>query len=85
MARALELAPAEKSDADLAEWFITWIEDLNQRLGIPATVAPLRSDDIPTISRAVLREAHPSYPVPRLMNQANCEALLRRLQSSQEC
>ena len=85
MARALEMAPAGTSDADLAEWFITWIEDLNQRLGIPATVAPLRSDDIPTISRGVLREAHPSYPVPRLMDQADCERLLRRLQSRREC
>lgn len=82
IARALELASAEKGDAELAERFITWIEDLNQRLGIPTTVASLRSDDIPAISRSVLLEAHPSYPVPRLMDQEDCEALLRRLQSN---
>lgn len=82
IARALELASAEKGDAELAERFITWIEDRNQRLGIPTTVASLRSDDIPAISRSVLLEAHPSYPVPRLMDQEDCEALLRRLQSN---
>ena len=39
--------------------------------GIPATVASLRSSDIPAISRGVLREAHPGYPVPRLLDQAS--------------
>ena len=63
----------------LAERFIAWIEALNRQLGIPATVASLRSSDIPAISRGVLQEAHPGYPVPRLLDQASCEALLRRL------
>ena len=40
--------------------------------------------DIPAISRGVLREAHPGYPVPRLLDQASCEAMLRRLQGSEE-
>ena len=57
------------------------MDDLNRQLGIPTTVVPLRSDAIPAIARAVLREAHPDYPVPRLMDQADCAALLRRLQA----
>ena len=63
----------------LAKRFIAWIEVLKRQLGIPTTVASLRSGDIPALSRGVLREAHPGYPVPRLLDQASCEALLRRL------
>ena len=79
LARALELGDTSESAPALAERFIAWIEDLNRQLGIPATVAALRSGDIPALSRGVLREAHPGYPVPRLLDQASCEALLRRL------
>ena len=81
LARAIGLEVEAPSDAALAERFIAWVDDLNRQLGIPTTVAPLRSDAIPAIARAVLREAHPDYPVPRLMDQADCAALLRRLQA----
>ena len=84
LARALDLDETDETGPALAERFIAWIEELNRQLGIPATVASLRSCDIPTISRSVLREAHPGYPGPRLMDQASCEALLRRLQGSEE-
>jgi len=51
---------------------------LNQELDVPTGVVQLRRDDIPRISCNVLKEAHPAYPVPRLMTPADCEALLRR-------
>jgi len=79
LARALELGGTDETAPLLAERFIAWIEALNRQLGIPATVASLRSGDIQAISRGVLQEAHPGYPVPRLLDQASCEALLRRL------
>ncbi|MEW5880595.1 MAG: alcohol dehydrogenase, partial [Pseudomonadota bacterium] len=37
----------------------------------------LREEDIPQLARAACREADFNYPVPRVMSQADCEALLR--------
>jgi len=39
----------------------------------------LQASDIPNLAKRALAEAHPQYPVPRLMKQAECEAILRKL------
>ncbi len=78
LARSIDLGAAGDGESSLAVQFIRWIEALNQALGVPAGVVQLRRDHIPQISCNVLKEAHPAYPVPRLMTQADCEALLRR-------
>ena len=79
LARAAGLGSAKESDQSLAGCFITWVEALNRRLGVPHCIAALRSSDIPRISAGALREAHPAYPVPRLMQQSDCETLLTQL------
>ena len=79
LARAAGLGSARESDQSLASAFITWVDTLNQRLGVPPRIAALRSSDISRISASALREAHPAYPVPRLMQQSDCETLLRGL------
>ena len=78
LARSIDLGAAGDSESSLAVQFIRWIEALNQELGVPAGVVQLHRDDIPRISCNVLKEAHPAYPVPRLMTPADCEALLCR-------
>lgn len=79
LARAAGLGPGQSSDHALASAFITWVDTLNRRLGVPPRIAALRSSDIPRISAEALREAHPAYPVPRLMRRSDCEALLTQL------
>ena len=48
-------------------------------MDIPTTVAELQSEDIPFIAQRALAEGNPGYPVPRLMNQSQCEVLLSKL------
>lgn len=79
LAHAAGLATDQTSDHDLALAFIRWVEALNQQLGVPPFIASLRSVDIPQISVDALQEAHPDYPVPRLMRRSDCEALLTEL------
>ena len=79
LAHAAGLATDQTSDHDLALAFIRWVEALNQQLGVPPFIASLRSVDIPRISVDALQEAHPAYPVPRLMRRSDCEALLTEL------
>ena len=79
LARAAGLGTKQSSDHALALGFIRWVDTLNRRLGVPPFIAALRSSDIPRISTDALREAHPAYPVPRLMRRSDCEALLIKL------
>ncbi len=71
-------SPGEDEEA-LARAFIEQIKGMNQRMGIPTTIAQLRAEDIPLIARRALAEAHPEYPVPTIMSLAECEALVRGL------
>jgi hypothetical protein len=52
---------------------------MNRELGIPRQLDALREDDIPALAAAACREADLNYPVPRVMTQQDCEALLREV------
>ncbi|HOB93629.1 MAG TPA: iron-containing alcohol dehydrogenase [Aquabacterium sp.] len=69
--------PSERDD-QLAQRFIDAVEALCADIGIPTTLAALKSADIPGIARAALAEGQ-GYPVPRYMTQTQCEGLLRKL------
>ncbi len=80
LARLAELIGLDgSSDAEKARRFIAAVRELEQRVGIPSTLAALQAGDIPEIAEAALAEAHANYPVPRYMDQVECEALLRGL------
>jgi alcohol dehydrogenase len=63
----------------LAQAFIRAVDAMNEAMGIPTTIAELRAEDIPLVAQRALAEAHPEYPVPRIMTRGECEALLRGL------
>ena len=65
--------------AALATKFIVSVEALARDVGIPATVAELREDDIPALAKAACWEADTNYPVPRYMSPATCEEILRQV------
>lgn len=64
------------SERENAEGFVAAVRELSEKVQIPATLEPLRADDVPAIAQQALAEAHMNYPVPRYMEQAECEALL---------
>jgi alcohol dehydrogenase class IV len=70
---------AGASEGEKAERFIAAVRDLMAKIGIPPTLSALRESDIAPIARQALAESHLNYPVPRYMNQAQCEGLLRRM------
>ncbi|MCA9520405.1 MAG: iron-containing alcohol dehydrogenase [Myxococcales bacterium] len=79
LAVAAGLGVRGESERELSLRFIEAIEQLNQRMGIPTTIKELRAKDIPLITRRALEEAHPAYPVPRIITEAECEALVSQL------
>jgi alcohol dehydrogenase class IV len=64
---------------DLARKFLDAVDELSRTVGIPTTLDVLREADIPALAKAACREADTNYPVPRVMLQADCEALLRKV------
>ena len=59
--------------------FIEKVREMNQNMDIPTGIGQLQASDIPNLAKRALAEAHPQYPVPRLMKQSQCEAILRKL------
>lgn len=47
--------------------------------GVAAVQADLRADDIPTLATRALAEAHPDYPVPRIVTRVELEAVIRQM------
>lgn len=67
------------TDAEKAEALIESIKGLNERMNIPTKFDMIKEEDIPTLVKRALKEANPLYPVPKIMDEADCEAVIRRL------
>jgi alcohol dehydrogenase class IV len=70
---------AGDSREELARKFLDSVDTLSRTVGIPQTLETLREADIPALAKAACQEADANYPVPRVMLQADCEALLRQV------
>lgn len=67
------------SDAEKAHVFIEKIKEMNRAMNIPDKFDCIKEEDIPTLVKRALKEGNPLYPVPKLMSEADCEAVIRRL------
>lgn len=67
------------SDVEKAHVFIEKIKEMNRAMNIPDKFDCIKEEDIPTLVKRALKEGNPLYPVPKLMNEADCEAVIRRL------
>jgi len=73
------VAQPGQDDAAKAEAFIAAIRGLNKRMAIPEKITQIKEADIPLIIKRAFHEAHPLYPVPKFMTEADCEKVLRNL------
>lgn len=55
-----------KNDAEKAEKFIRWIEDLKKEMDIPEFVEEIKDEDVEQIIAWAMKEANPLYPTPVL-------------------
>ena len=67
------------SDKEKAEAFIEAIKTLNKNMNIPDGFDMIQEKDIPIIVERALKEGNPLYPVPKIMDEADCEAVIRRM------
>lgn len=76
---ACGLGERSESDTELAQRFVDKVWAMNAAMGIPKTLDALKAQDIPAITQAALHEAHFTYPVPKYMDEDQCQVLLRKL------
>ena len=73
------LGNPKKSNIALAKEFIGYLKKFNNTLGVPSQIAPLKLEDISSISKKSTREANNLYTVPKLMTKTECKKLLLRM------
>lgn len=74
LSRKSGVSDAMTADKQAAAEFIAFIEELNAKMNIP-TKLHVEEGDIPELARHADREANPLYPVPKLMNAKQLEAI----------
>ena len=62
-----------------AKLFIAEIRAMNEKMGIPTKFEQIKEEDIPVIVERALKEGNPLYPVPKIMDKKDCEAVIRQL------
>lgn len=82
LSRACALDKVDKdrsSDEALAQIFIEHIRGMLNEYGIASQLDTLKIEDVPELAKAALTEAHFNYPVPKYMDQDQCETLIRQM------
>lgn len=73
--------PEKQAEAFIAKAFIERVRALIAELELPRHTDKLVGADIPVLAGKALKEAHYLYPVPRYMDQRQCENLISGLQA----
>ena len=68
-----------KTDEEIANAFIARIREMNAAMSIPDKFDFIKEEDVPLIAERALKEGNPLYPVPRIMDQKDCETVIRQL------
>ena len=63
--------------ADKGKAFIAAIRQMNENMNIPSTFDMIKEEDIPLLVQRALKEGNPLYPVPKIMDAKDCEAVIR--------
>lgn len=62
-----------------AAQFIQHIKEMNKKMGIPEKVEDLKEEDIPVLVEHSYKEANPVYPVPRIFDKKQLQAIYQKL------
>lgn len=65
------------TDAEKAVAFIEAIKTMNKNMNIPDGFEQIQEKDLDIIVERALKEANPLYPVPKIMDKADCEKVIR--------
>lgn len=70
------------NDAEKAEKFISWIEEMKAKMDIPAGLDVIKDEDVPQIIAWAMKEANPLYPVPVVWDKADFEKCISTIRNA---
>jgi alcohol dehydrogenase class IV len=73
------LGHLEEDESILAARFINRIKEMNNNMNMPATIDALKPEDIGFLTKRILKEGNPTYPVPKIMDYDDCYTILEDL------
>jgi len=79
LADLINLTDKELSEEEKAKAYIEEIRNMNKRMNIPTKFDCIKEEDVMTIVKRALKEGNPGYPVPKIMNEQECEKVVREL------
>ncbi|WP_299789426.1 iron-containing alcohol dehydrogenase [uncultured Shewanella sp.] len=79
LSRACGFGADGDTEEALAQCFIEHIQGMLKEYGIASQLDQLKLEDVPELAGAALKEAHFNYPVPKYMDQDQCETLIRQM------
>lgn len=77
LARIAGVADETNSEAQAAEAFIAWIDEMNSSMGIPRYIEGIEERDIVSLAIHADSESNPLYPVPVLMDADELAQMFR--------
>ena len=77
LADLIGIAKEEMSIEEKAKAFIAEIRRMNQAMNIPDKFDFIKEEDMNTLVKRALKEGNPGYPVPKIMNEQECEKVIR--------
>ena len=79
LADIIGITTPDMSVADKGKAFIAEIRRMNKAMNIPEKFDMIKEEDIPILVERALKEGNPLYPVPKIMDKKDCEAVIRKL------
>lgn len=79
LADIVGITSADMTVAEKGKKFIEQIKQMNKNMDIPDKFDMIEEKDIPTLVKRALKEANPLYPVPKIMDEEDCERVIRSL------
>ena len=70
------------NDAEKAEKFISWIEEMKVKMNIPAGLDVIKDEDVRQIIEWAMKEANPLYPVPAIWDKADFEKCISTIRNA---
>ena len=77
LADIIGITDGEMSTQDKGKAFIAEIRRMNKAMDIPEKFDFIKEEDMATLVERALKEGNPGYPVPKIMNAADCEQVIR--------
>ena len=77
LADIINITKEDMSVEEKAKAFIAEIRRMNKAMNIPDKFDFIKEEDMNTLVKRALKEGNPGYPVPKIMNEKECEKVIR--------